>query len=260
MSSKAEYEHRESDEYLLKPDQYVQQSHRSRRWAFLRPLIYVGVVIVGFVEIIVLSVYLVEMSRQPALRDLNGLVPDFPTHQVLFRLDPMAVSDHRTEKSKSATKENWLSYMPRGNGFIEVNHTEQLQYVLSPPIDKFGKNLYAVAVFHQMHCLYAIMAAYDDLVAGKSSMHKSRDAHEHDHFHHHENTDGDDLEGPHGHVNHCFQYLRESLLCCGDTALEGQGQRKQPGTDGTGAVHECKDFDAIMAWADERRIMDGKHP
>lgn len=34
-----------------------------------------------------------------------------------------------------------------------MNHTEQLEYVLSPPIEKFGKNLYAVAVFHQMHCL-----------------------------------------------------------------------------------------------------------
>ncbi|PYI33815.1 hypothetical protein BP00DRAFT_485087 [Aspergillus indologenus CBS 114.80] len=259
MSSKPEFEHRESDEYLLKRDHYVDQINRSRRWACLRPLIYIGVVVVGFVEIIVLLVYLVETSRQPPLRDLNGLVPDFPTHQVLFRLDPMAVSDHRTESSKAATKENWLSYMPRGNGFIAVNDTEQLEYVLSPPIEKFGKNLYAVAVFHQMHCLYAIMSAYDDLVAGTSSMHKIRDAHEHDHFHHHGHSD-DPTEGPHGHVNHCFQYLRESLLCCGDTALEGQGQRAQPGTDGTGAVHECKDFDAIMAWADERRIMDGKHP
>ncbi|RAK81863.1 uncharacterized protein BO72DRAFT_492092 [Aspergillus fijiensis CBS 313.89] len=154
MSVKPEYDHRESDELLLKRDHYIDQMNRSRRWACLRPLIYVGVVVVvGFVEIIVFLVYLVETSRQPPLRDLNGLVPDFPTHQVLFRLDPMAVSDHRTESSKSATKENWLSYMPRGNGFIAVNHTEQLEYVLSPPIEKFGKNLYAVAVFHQMHCL-----------------------------------------------------------------------------------------------------------
>lgn len=142
MSAKPEYDHRESDELLLKRDHYIDQMNRSRRWACLRPLIYIGVVVVvGFVEIIVFLVYLVETSRQPPLRDLNGLVPDckspppslplakmfpqqrltdtipcpnlVPTHQVLFRLDPMAVSDHRTESSKSATKENWLSYMPR---------------------------------------------------------------------------------------------------------------------------------------------------
>lgn len=61
------------------------------------------------------------------------------------------------------------------------------------------------------------------------------------------------------HIAHCFRYLRQSILCCGDTALEGQNPNSQvPGTDGTGAVHMCKDFDAILAWADMRRIVDSK--
>ncbi|KAL7929242.1 hypothetical protein V8C35DRAFT_315892 [Trichoderma chlorosporum] len=42
----------------------------------------------------------------------------------------------------------------------------------------------------------------------------------------------------HGHIQHCFRYLRQSLMCCGDTALEGQIPNSNiSGTDGTGAVH-----------------------
>ena len=65
----------------------------------------------------------------------------------------------------------------------------------------------------------------------------------------------------HGHINHCFRYLRQSLLCCGDTALEGQIPNSNiSGTDGTGAVHMCKDFEAIRSWAEEKRLDDRKHP
>jgi hypothetical protein len=61
------------------------------------------------------------------------------------------------------------------------------------------------------------------------------------------------------HVDHCFRYLRQSLVCCGDTALEGQNTKiTLPDTDGTGAVHLCKDFEQVRAWAEERR-MDDKH-
>ncbi len=67
--------------------------------------------------------------------------------------------------------------------------------------------------------------------------------------------------GAHGHVDHCFRYLRQSILCCGDTALEGQDPDNHvlPATDGTGAVHVCKDYDAIRSWADEHRFMDSRN-
>lgn len=60
------------------------------------------------------------------------------------------------------------------------------------------------------------------------------------------------------HVDHCFRYLRQSIVCCADTALEGQNLKaKIPDTDGTGATHLCKDFDKVRAWAEEMRINDG---
>ena len=103
------------------------------------------------------------------------------------------------------------------------------------------------------------MSVYDDLAAAKSAAdlnaHHSRDeTHSNEHSHKQVHVHS------HDHVDHCFQYLRQSLLCCGDTALEGQDPRTdKPGTDGTGAVHVCKDFDGIMAWADSQRLVDAKH-
>lgn len=103
------------------------------------------------------------------------------------------------------------------------------------------------------------MSVHDDLAAAKSAAdlntHHSRDdTHSNDHPHEQVHVHS------HDHVDHCFQYLRQSLLCCGDTALEGQDPRTdKPGTDGTGAVHICKNFDGILAWADSRRLVDAKH-
>jgi hypothetical protein len=61
------------------------------------------------------------------------------------------------------------------------------------------------------------------------------------------------------HVDHCFRYLRQSIVCCADTALEGQSPKAPvPDTDGTGSTHLCKDFEMVKAWASERR-MDESH-
>lgn len=59
-----------------------------------------------------------------------------------------------------------------------------------------------------------------------------------------------------GHLPHCFEYLRQTIMCCGDTALEGQ-QTTFPkgfvGSDGWDAKHVCKDYDAIYRHLEENR-------
>jgi hypothetical protein len=59
------------------------------------------------------------------------------------------------------------------------------------------------------------------------------------------------------HIDHCFRYLRQSIVCCGDTALEGQNTKvTRPDTDGTGATHLCKDIEQVKVWAEQRRLGD----
>ncbi|KAK1774685.1 hypothetical protein QBC45DRAFT_457991 [Copromyces sp. CBS 386.78] len=179
--------------------------------------------------------------------ELNGLVPEFDVHPVVFGKDALATSDHKTEASANATEENWRSYMPAGNGFIAVDHPSQ--YTLPQPIEFQDQAVYSISVFHQLHCLHTIMQAYNTLSEHTSTSSTRRDGHPHQPEHKHTNHN-------HNHIDHCFRYLRQSILCCGDTALEGQDMNHPDlkATDGTGAVHLCRDYGALKAWAEGRRV------
>ncbi len=61
------------------------------------------------------------------------------------------------------------------------------------------------------------------------------------------------------HVNHCFEYLRQSIMCCADTALEGD-QTTFPkgfvGSDGWDAKHVCKDYRQVYRYLEDNRADD----
>jgi hypothetical protein len=107
-----------------------------------------------------------------------------------------------------------------------------------------NKTIYTIAVFHEVHCLMHISAYIDKLVMQIRNKDLTLD------------------ESAIGHNDHCFNYLRNALMCCGDTTLEGQSQAKMfenvSGTDGTGAVHVCRNYDEISAYAERKRVVDGK--
>jgi hypothetical protein len=60
------------------------------------------------------------------------------------------------------------------------------------------------------------------------------------------------------HILHCFDYLRQAVMCYGDTALEGTDRyhimegkdNLSDGTYGFGTTHQCKDWNAIIRYAE----------
>lgn len=58
------------------------------------------------------------------------------------------------------------------------------------------------------------------------------------------------------HVTHCFDYLRQSAQCAGDSALEGKSEFVEDKTDGWGNMHVCKNFDAEVQWVIDNRFSD----
>jgi len=72
----------------------------------------------------------------------------------------------------------------------------------------------------------------------------------------------------HGHPDHCFDYLRQILMCNLDMTYESaridvDGKRRS--VDGWGSVHQCKDWTSINAWMlenwqSEARLEDWKKP
>ena len=61
------------------------------------------------------------------------------------------------------------------------------------------------------------------------------------------------------HVQHCFDYLRQGIMCCGDVALEG-AETTFPegggGSDGWDARHVCRDYDAVYDYLEGHRAVD----
>ena len=55
------------------------------------------------------------------------------------------------------------------------------------------------------------------------------------------------------HVQHCFDYLRQTLMCNADHTLEpfvaADGKTIQPaGSSGWGVEHKCKSWDDLVSW------------
>ncbi|KAK1639169.1 hypothetical protein BDP81DRAFT_480078 [Colletotrichum phormii] len=135
--------------------------------------------------------------------------------------------------------EAWNNLLPIGRGWVTVKNETAL-----PDLPGLNQSLPEhrayPSVFHQLHCLYSTMDAYYELIdrlnkneAGKREL----------------PTDpGWNSE----HLNHCWDYLRQTIMCNADVTLEWRKYNEQVGT-GWGYQHQCKDWDAIVAWAEKYR-------
>ncbi|KAJ4341738.1 hypothetical protein N0V95_007130 [Ascochyta clinopodiicola] len=203
-----------------------------------------------FLLFLILTAEISILRRQPATlsvgSEINGIVPNFGTYQKKFVSDDRYHSDHRTHESFNETKQNWLHLAPKGGGFIHI--PTPTSYTLPPAIhfpELPAKEVFTIAAFHQMHCLYHVTAYTDTLVLQMRAGNTTLDEHQL------------------SHNNHCVNYLRNAIMCTADTTLEGQAQtegwRDTAGTDGTGGLHVCRDWDEVVAWAEGRRLYDVLH-
>jgi hypothetical protein len=126
---------------------------------------------------------------------------------------------------------------PEGLGYVQINNTQDYNN-LPTPLEFYPDSTFTTSVTHQLHCLHAIvevMAAYTSNQLDKLPE-----------------------EGP-WHLSHCFDYLRQSIMCCGDVALEGQQTTFPPGfkgSDGWDAKHLCRDYDQVLAHLERNRVDD----
>lgn len=118
-----------------------------------------------------------------------------------------------------------------GGGFVRINRPEVPNIPPGKPAPT-GDNVYDTSLFHQLHCLASIRG---HLLLLKSSIGRN-------------NSDEIQrylLDPQVDHVYHCFDYIRQSLMCAGDMTLEWP-REETDGTreafDGWGVTHQCKDW------------------
>ncbi|KAI1108591.1 hypothetical protein F5Y14DRAFT_73982 [Nemania sp. NC0429] len=114
------------------------------------------------------------------------------------------------------TEDAWDSLVPLGQGTVRLSDSSQV-YVLS--------------VMHQLHCLWSIHQGFYRAL-------------------HAEPTEVNLQDFP--HIRHCFDYIRQALMCSADATLEPVDP-VLGGVTGWNGTHVCSDFRTVAAWAEGHR-------
>ncbi|KAB5577820.1 hypothetical protein GE09DRAFT_1168642 [Coniochaeta sp. 2T2.1] len=181
-----------------------------------------------------------DKERQPMLEtlgDITGFAPKISQQIKSFKPDFSFAPEDASKFFTPEVQNKWLDLVPRGLGYIQIPHPADYTR-LPTPLDGYPSTVYTTAMTHQLHCLYAIVEVYSGMASN--------------------NTDKVPEETP-WHLNHCFEYLRQSIMCCGDTALEGQATtfpEGVTGSDGWDATHVCRDYGEVYGYLEERRAND----
>ncbi|KAK8055069.1 hypothetical protein PG993_000296, partial [Apiospora rasikravindrae] len=125
----------------------------------------------------------------------------------------------------------WLSLIPKGQGVVRL-----------PLPNDFNNGLWNIAAYHTLHCLFTMRESFftfynmaikpEALKAGNPAYILK-------------------------HGRHCFEYIRQALMCNPDLSLE-------PVEEVTGRLiqwgfkRQCKNFTEISAWAYDMRASDNE--
>ncbi|KAF4553427.1 Hypothetical protein D9617_7g031550 [Elsinoe fawcettii] len=165
-------------------------------------------------------------------------VPDMPMTTVTFRKEEVFANN-----TAPGSDEAWSGLMPKGDGFVVVDHPEQ--YQLQPGKPSSEGQLYDITLFHQLHCLRHIRVyLYTIVEVAKTAQNNSEVA---EIFLKHQDP----------HVHHCFDYIRQGLMCNADLTVEWPKEEPDGGrfsVDGWGISHQCKSWEAIQAYMEENRF------
>ena len=135
--------------------------------------------------------------------------------------------------SDNSREPAWDSLLPKGLGYVSSAETNY--------------NISTVGAFHQLHCLYTLRRIYYATVT--EAQEKSQKGHTLAPF-------DNGVERPQ-HVEHCFEYLRQALMCSADSSLE-PFEVKGAGFPGMGFPRQCKDYAALKKYAEQHRVMDAQ--
>ncbi|KAF7912147.1 uncharacterized protein EAF01_001168 [Botrytis porri] len=99
-----------------------------------------------------------------------------------------------------------------------------------------------LSVLHQLHCLDGIRHIYylnnDAATTGKVLVEEELEPHMR-----------------RSHVRHCIDFLRQSLMCCGDSSIERVNSELK-GVTGWGTEHMCTNWEELQEWVGERQRLD----
>jgi hypothetical protein len=130
---------------------------------------------------------------------------------------------------------------PPGDGFVLIPNPSS--YSLPPgqptdPTENVQGEIYDISVFHQLHCLNHVRTFLFTLKAGVEygTINETYD---------------NMLRPQEDHVYHCFDYIRQGLMCNADLTVEWPREEEngeRNAVDGWGVTHQCKDWVSFLSY------------
>lgn len=141
-----------------------------------------------------------------------------------------------------------------GRGFIEV----PVEVGLPDGQKVMEKQYYCISMFHQLHCLVSNshfqviyhFANTDFLLFTQASLKVAFSS---------MTNKSEDSDGHMRHLNHCFDYLRQAVMCAGDMTLEPAVEYKEIGRKGVAGwnvEHKCRSFQAMKDFAEQHTYLN----
>jgi len=126
-------------------------------------------------------------------------------------------------------------------GFQSIPDPESY-HDLPTPIVWPNQTVFTTSMTHQLHCLFAVVEVYSMLTSNHSS-----------------ETITSMPEDHHWHMIHCFDYMRQAIMCSADMSLEGLETTfpdHNGGSDGWDSKHVCRDYGEVIKRLESVRAYD----
>jgi hypothetical protein len=130
---------------------------------------------------------------------------------------------------------------------VKINNYSSFE--LGPPhmmsdLSGIEQPMYVMSAFHQLHCLVG-PPLFPILIIRSANLKKSYLVQAFQSA-----LAADITQEVVHHSTHCFDYLRQSIMCAADTSLEGKTD--EPGWN---SKHVCKDWGEVQKWANDRTVV-----
>lgn len=126
--------------------------------------------------------------------------------------------------------------IPTANsGFVHIANPSEAGLTPNSGVVSDLENVYMISAMHQLHCLQELQ---------KTLL---------------RNTDESSpaAQWEKNHAAHCFNYMRQSVICSADDTLEGPDEHPEAGQSrlrGWGVSHRCRSWDGLLAFRDQHSI------
>ncbi|KAF2102910.1 hypothetical protein NA57DRAFT_71895 [Rhizodiscina lignyota] len=198
------------------------------------------VLLLAILAFLVTSRYGDGRGRLESSGDITGFAPTIRRQIRTFAYDSSFTPDDPADWFTNRVRQKWLDLVPKGLGYVRVDNPEDYDN-LPTPLPEYDVPVFTTSVTHQLHCLYKLEELFSSLVSNNTGSRAHDDSAD-------------------WHSSHCFEYLRQSIVCCGDTTLEGKQtsfpDKTLPGSDGWDAKHICRDWDQVRSYLEKNRVND----